>query len=189
MTFIEQLIRKKKTGKDIAGIIGIWAGAFLLSVLMLYVALAYASATQSTAFLALAILLAVGAFWLAGRLASRFTVEYEYSAFEGELTVDKIIAKRKRVRVVQVAAKKIEQLSPIEARAEETDKFDRVVMAAPSEAEATWYVTYSGKRNGHTMVLFAPSKRFFEELYEGQTRAVQTACDEKCRKYDVEVEE
>ena len=35
----------------------------------------------------------------------------------------------------------------------------------------------------------ADSKRFFEELYEGQTRAVQTACDEKCRKYDVEVEE
>lgn len=189
MTFAEQLIRKKKTGKDIAGIIGIWAGAFLLSVMMLYFALAYASATQSNAFLALAVLLSVGAFWLAGRLASTFTVEYEYSAFEGELTVDKIVGKRKRTRVVQVAAKRIEQLSPIEARTEETDKFDRVVMAAPSEAEATWYVTYSGKRNGHTMVLFAPSDEFFEELYKDQTRDVKAACDEKCLRYGIEVSE
>ena len=188
VTFVEQLIRKKKTGKDFAGIVGVWAGAFLLTVVMVYIGLVYLEQTKTSAFLALAILLSVGAFWLAFRLAGHFTVEYEYSAFEGELTVDRIVAKRKRTRVVQVAAKKIEQLSPIEARAEETGHFDRVLMAAPSEAEATWFVTYSGKRNGRTMVLFAPSEKFFEELYDGQTRAVQTACEEKCRKYGVEIE-
>ena len=185
MTFAEQLIRKKKTAKDYALLALIWAVAFLLTIGALYVALGLTAQTNNSAPLALTVFLGAGAFWLAFRLSANLTVEYEYSAFEGELMVDKIVAKRKRTRVVQVAAKRIEQLSPMAAYTKETVKFDRVVMAAPSEAEATWYVTYSGKKNGHTAVLFSPSEDFFEEMYNGQTRAVQTACDEARTLYGV----
>lgn len=185
MTFAEQLIRKKKTGKDWALLIGLWALAFVIVVVLIYGALGLTAQKSNTTPLAVAILCSVGVFWLAFRLSANFTVEYEYSAFEGELSIDKIVAKRKRTRVVQVAAKRIEQLSPIAARKEELAKFDRVVMAAPSEAEATWFVTYSGKKNGHTLVLFAPSEEFFEELYKDQTRDVKAACDEKRLHYGV----
>ena len=185
MTFVEQLIRKKKTAKDVVLLIGLWALAFLVATALLYVAFGLTAQSGNSTPVALAILLAVGAFALAFRLSGRFHVEYEYSAFEGELAIDKIVAKRKRTRVVQVAAKKIEQLSPIAARGEVTGNIDRVVMAAPSEAEATWFVTYSGKKNGRTLVLFAPSDDFFAELYKDQTREVKAACDEKRLRYGV----
>ncbi len=185
MTFVEQLVKKKKTGKDIALLAGLWVMAFLIATALLYFAFGLTAQSGNSTPVALAILLVVGVFFLAFRLSGNATVEYEYSAFEGELSVDKIVAKRKRTRVVQVAAKRVEQLSPIAARAQETGKFDRVVMAAPSEAEATWYVTYSGKKNGRTLVLFAPSDEFFEELYKDQTRDVKAACDEKRRRFGV----
>lgn len=185
MTFVEQLVQKKKSGKDVALLIGLWALALLIATALLYFALGLTAQSGNSTPVALAILLAVGDFWLAFKLSSNFTVEYEYSAFEGELMIDKIVAKRKRTRIVQVAAKKIEQLSPMEARAEETGKFDRVVVAAPSQKEATWFVTYSGKKNGRTLVLFAPSDEFFAELYKDQTRDVKAECDEKRLRYGV----
>ena len=179
MTFAEQLIQKKKTAKDYVLLAGMWLLTFAVVVVLIYVSLALAAQRGNTTPTALAILLSVGAFALAFRLSGHFHVEYEYSVFEGELAIDKIVAKRKRTRVVQVAAKRVEQLSPIAVRAEETGKFDRVVVAAPSEAEATWFVTYSGKKNGRTLVLLTPSEEFFEELYKDQTREVKADCDEK----------
>ena len=183
MTFAEQLIKKNKTAKDYVLLAGMWLLTFAVVVVLIYGSLALTAQRGNTTPTALAILLSVGAFALAFRLSGNFNVEYEYSVFEGELMIDKIVAKRKRTRVVQVAAKRIEQLSPIAARDEETGKFDREVIAAPSKAEATWFVTYSGKKNGRTLVLLAPSEELFEELYKDQTRDVKVACDEKRRRY------
>ena len=179
MTFTEQLIKKKKTAKEWILRALIWIGAFVISVGLLWWSLAVASQGGGS-FMMLISMVAVcglcwGAFWLSGTQ----TVEYEYSVFEGELAIDRIVGKRSRTRVVQVAPSKIEQLSPIAARSGETAKYDRVLMAAPSAAEATWYVTYHSKKNGHTMVLFAPSEELWQTLYDGQTRAVQVACDRK----------
>jgi len=185
MTFVEQLVRRKKTGKDYALLGGLWLMALLIATALLYFAFGLTAQSGNSTPVAVAVLLVVGDFFLAFRLAGNATVEYEYSVFEGELAVDKIVAKRKRTRVVQVAAKRVEQLSPVAARAEQTAKIDRVVMAAPSEAEATWFMTYSGKKNGRTMVLLAPSEEFFEELYKDQTRDVKAACDEARRRYGV----
>lgn len=178
MTFTEQLIRKKKSVKEWTLLALIWGGAFAISVILLWWSLAVAS--QGGSMMLLISMLAVcglcwGAIWLSGTQ----TVEYEYSVFEGELAIDKIVGKRRRTRVVQVAPTKIEQLSPIAARSGETARYDRVLMAAPTAAEATWYVTYQSKKNGHTMVLFAPCEELWQTLYDGQTRAVQVACDRK----------
>ena len=179
MTFTEQLIRKQKTAKEWIVIALIWFGAFVISVGLLLWALAVSTQGGGSMMLLMAMVVVCGICWGAIWLTGTQTVEYEYSVFEGELSVDKIVGKRKRTRVVQVAPSKIEQLSPIAARAGETDRYDRVLMAAPTEAEATWYVTYRSKKYGHTMVLFAPCEELWQTLYDGQTRAVQVACDRK----------
>ena len=174
MTFVEQLIRKKKTVKEWVVLVLIWLAAFVLSVGLLWTALAIAPQMMLVAAVVVCGL-CWGAIWLSGTQ----TVEYEYSVFEGELAIDKIVGKRRRTRVVQVAPAKIEQLTPVAAKGGETAKFDRVLVAAPGAAEATWYVTYHSKKNGHTMVLFAPNEDVWQTLYDGQTRAVQVACDRK----------
>ena len=179
MTFTEQLIRKKKTAKEWILLVLIWAVAFVVSVGLLWWSLAVASQGGGGMMMLISMVAVCGLCWGAIWLSGTQTVEYEYSVFEGELAIDKIIGKRRRIRVVQVAPTKIEQLSPIAAKNGETARYDRVLMAAPSAAEATWYVTYQSKKNGHTMVLFAPCEELWQTLYDGQTRAVQIACDRK----------
>lgn len=181
MTFTEQLIRKKKTVKEWTLIVLIWLGAFVISALLLWWSLAVASQGGGSTMMLFSMLVVCGLCWGAIWLTGTQTVEYEYSVFEGELAIDKIVGKRKRTRVVQVAPTKIEQLSPISAKSGETARYDRVLMAAPAAAEATWYVTYHSKKNGHTMVLFAPQQELWQTLYDGQTRAVQIACDRKMK--------
>lgn len=182
MTFNEQLVKAKRNTKQWALLIFIWAFAFALSVLLLWIALGLAA--QSSGFLLIAVMgvlgLGYGAFWLTGLLS----LEYEYAVFEGELAIDKIIGKRKRKRVVQVSPRKIEKLAPAEAL-NPSEHFDRVVVASPSKAEATWFVTYRSKKNGHTLVLFSPCEELFNELYKDQTRSVQVDCDKLREEYNV----
>ena len=179
MTFTEQLIRKKKSVKEWTLLGLIWVGAFAVSVIILWWALAMSMQSGGSMLLLMVMVVVCGICWGAIWLTGTQTVEYEYSVFEGELAIDKIVGKRKRTRVVQVAPTKIEQLSPIAAKSGETAKYDRVLMAAPTAAEATWYVTYQSKKNGHTMVLFSPCEELWQTLYDGQTRAVQVECDRK----------
>ncbi|MBR3290324.1 MAG: hypothetical protein IKI63_06075, partial [Clostridia bacterium] len=142
MTFTEQLIRKKKTVKEWTLLALIWIFAFGVSVLLLWWSLAVMAQGGGSMMMLISVLAVCGLCWGAIWLSGTQTVEYEYSVFEGELSIDKIVGKRSRTRVVQVAPNKIEQLSPVAAKSGETAKFDRVLMAAPSAAEATWYVTY-----------------------------------------------
>ena len=185
MTFNEQLIKAKRTAKQWALLIFIWFFAFALSVLLLWIALGLSA--QSSGFFLIAVMgvlgLGYGAFWVTGLLS----LEYEYAVFEGELSIDKISGKRKRKRVVQVSPRKIEKLAPA-AALNASEHFDRIVIASPSKAEATWFVTYRSKKNGHTLVLFSPCEDLLRELYKDQTRSVQVDCDNLCSQYNVTFE-
>lgn len=183
MTFTEQLIKCKKGPKQWLLLILIWALALALATIALYTAFAYVGNGISGPFLfAVLFTLAVG--WGAILLSKTQYIEYEYNVFEGGLDIDRITGKSKRVRVVQVSANKIEQLSPI-AALDQNQHFDRVVMAAPSKKEANWFITYHSKKNGHTIALFAPSEELFECLYADQKRTVQMECDKLRKQYNV----
>ncbi|MBP5303393.1 MAG: hypothetical protein J6Z00_00660 [Clostridia bacterium] len=176
MTFYEQLIQKNKTAKEWGCILCIWIVALLLATFFLYVGMGYLASSGFTGVFFLAILLCFGLGWGAFWLTGTQYVEFEYQVFEGGLDIDRITHKSNRKRIVQVSAQKIEQLSPISAY-NKNEKYDRVVQAAPSKNEATWFITYQSKKNGHTIVFFAPSDELFAVLYKDQTRAVQQACD------------
>ena len=99
-TFVEELVVRHNT------IINL-----LLDVVIIIAAVALAAAVWlflSPIFPAMLVILVVAAY-----LGVKFQgVEFEYSFTNGDLDVDKIMAKRKRVRLVEINQKQIQVMAP-----------------------------------------------------------------------------
>ena len=160
-TFFEQIVKKKKGAKEWAIIVAvIVAAAALLGLVLMFM-------------VNLIIIAAVGVIYGAWWLATTQNVEYEYCVTNGDIDVDKIIARRKRERLVSVAGRKVRVLAPFDPE-KPLGKFQRTVVAAPSLAEeGLWYFTYHSKKNGDTLVVFMPDDRVLGALYDGLPKLAQ----------------
>ena len=100
-TFFEQIIKIKLTGKVKALITAIIVFDALLVCVLLYLSL----------FLAPTIMLLVvaGAIYGGYKLISLLSIEYEYIYTNGDLDVDKIVAKSNRKRVVSIKCSEVEK--------------------------------------------------------------------------------
>ncbi len=159
-TFFEQIVKKKKGGKEWAIIIGVVLAAVALIALVWMLHILAVIATVGIVY---------GGWWL----ATTQNVEFEYCVTNGDIDVDKIIAQRKRVRLVSVAGRKIRALAPYDPQ-KPLGKFQRTVVAAPSLNESgLWYFTYHSKKNGDTLVVFQPDDRVLGALYDGLPKLIQ----------------
>ncbi len=169
-TFVEQIVVKKKGGKEWAIIAGILVAALILAALALLL---------GPFALLLIAGIGYGAYWL---ITSQ-NIEYEYSVTNGDIDIDQIIARRKRKRIVSVSGQKIESMQPYKPEEYVGRQFDRTVIAAPSAAEpGLWCFTYSSKKNGRTMVVFQPEERVLSALKAGLTKLVQLDMNRKLAK-------
>ena len=160
-TFFEQIVKKKKGFTEWAIIIAVMAAAAALLVLALWFASLY--------IIVATVGIIYGAWWL----ATTQNVEFEYCVTNGDIDVDKIVARRKRTRLVSVAGRKIRALAPYDP-AKPLGKFQRTVMGAPSlKEEGLWYFTYHSKKNGDTLVVFMPDDRVLGAFYDGLPKLVQ----------------
>ncbi len=154
-TFVEQIVRKKKSAVEWLIIISVVLVAAVLAVVM-WVFLGSLGAV-------LIVAVGYGAWWL----ITAQNKEYEYCVTEGDIDIDLITAKRKRKRVVSVSGAKIECLLPYTASVN-LHGYQRVLVAAESDKEAgLWYFTYHSKKNGHTLIVFRPTERVLRALYGG----------------------
>ncbi|GFI37571.1 DUF6106 family protein [Lachnospiraceae bacterium 50-23] len=99
--YTEQLIKKRKTGKDLVIQI-LLVMAVIVSCLVIFI-------------FPLGIILPVGVAVLAIFLNNRLDVEYEYLYVNGDLDIDKIMHKAKRKRVCSVNIADMELLAPADA--------------------------------------------------------------------------
>lgn len=162
-TFIEQIIQKRKGGKEYAIIFGVIVlGLLLIVACWLFLPM-------------LTIFVLAGVGFGGWYLITEQSKEFEYSVTNGSIDVDMIIARRRRKRVVSVSGSKLEALLPYDpSHPVNAAAYQRVVMAAPSDREeGLWYFTYHSKKNGHTMVIFQPEQRVLQALYSGLNKLVQ----------------
>ena len=159
-TFVEQIVAKKKGGKEYGIIFLVILAALVLTAALFLL---------FPPLMVLVVGIGYGAWWL---ITSQ-NVEYEYSVTNGDIDIDQIIAQRKRKRIVSVSGSKIESLVPYNAAEYANRHFDRTVMAAPSMEAATWCFTYHSKKNGHTLVVFSPEERVLNALKSGLTKLVE----------------
>ena len=159
-SFFEQIVKKKK---------GFAEWAIILATLVLALALVALSWLMGILPIIVTVGVVYGAWWL---ITTR-NVEYEYCVTNGDIDVDKIVARRKRTRLVSVSGRKIRALAPYDP-AKPLGKFQRTVLVAPSiKEEGLWYFTYHSKKNGDTLVVFMPDDRVLGALYDGLPKLTQ----------------
>lgn len=102
--FYEYIVRRKKSGKEYLMIAGMVLGALLI----LFLLLAFAGFLKS-----FFLLLVAGVIYFLYVGITSLNVEYEYIVTNGDLDIDKITARRKRVRLVSIHSRTFEYFAPL----------------------------------------------------------------------------
>lgn len=167
--FCEYMIRRKKSGKDIAIIIGLILAGIILTIVLF--PLMFYQLVGS--FMLLAI---VGVWYGAYILISGRNIEYEYTVTNGDLDVDSIAARRKRKRVISVKGKEIELLAPVMdekfRREFENVNITKVIDASTGVISENTYFAVFVKDAQRTKLLFEPSDKMLRIFKRFRPQAV-----------------
>lgn len=156
--FIEVIVKRKKTSKDYAVI----AGLISLFLLLIYVAILFLHYTFSF----LPLILAGGVYGLY-YFITNLDREYEYICTNGTIDIDMIIHKRKRKRMMSMAAADMEILAPLnhdEYRGyEKNQSIKKMNLTTNTGTENVWFFvgSYKGQR---TLVTFEPTDKILKDL-------------------------
>lgn len=160
--FMEKIVKRKRTGLDTA----INAGIILACVILSIAALLFIPSFG----LFLAVGLGYGTWFLLGQR----NVEFEYALTNGELDIDRIVARRRRKRIFSAHGKEFEMVAPQRSVYWSNDyKAMKKVLDATSgkEAEGVWFiVTPIGGERG--VVLFQPTPAMIDSLWHINPRKV-----------------
>lgn len=155
-TFVEELVVRRNSIKNLLlEVLIVLAAAALATVVWLFL---------SPIFPAMLVILVFAAY-----LGIKFQgVEFEYSFTNGDLDVDKIMAKRKRVRMVEINQKQIKAMAPYTAEYESVAKdysVSQVIDASSSKnAAGRWFIIYENAEGKDVFLVIQPSKRFREAM-------------------------
>lgn len=151
--FIEQLIKKKSGPRDyllIAGAVLIGALVVLLSILFLLPVAIFVLAAVCYGIYALTI--------------SR-NLEFEYSVTNGDITIDKIIAKRKRKRMISVDAHAVEEIGKYDPQKLCSKDFDaRIFSSETDNGTGAWYFCARHSEKGNVLVVFSPNEKILNSI-------------------------
>ncbi|HBN83370.1 MAG TPA: hypothetical protein DDZ89_05950 [Clostridiales bacterium] len=161
--FNEKIVKKNYDYKDAFIVLALILVAFLLFFLTIFLNLT----------MALPIVL-IGIGYGLFQLISARHVEFEYSVTNGDMDVDKIIAKRKRVRVFSVEGKNLEMLAKLKS-----DKYTGDFQSISQRVEAVSFMEnddvyflvapYKGNR---TILFFEPNERMLQDFRKKAPRNV-----------------
>lgn len=157
--FVEQIVKKPVDGKvwTIRIIIGLATGILLaLSLFVLFI------------IPIVGLAMGFGVLWGGFRLMTNSDCEYEYIVTNGEIDVDKIIAQRKRVRLITAKASTFEAFGEYTDKTPDTGSDVTVVNAVgtnESSAETkTYYADFKHASAGNVRLIFSPEERVVEAI-------------------------
>lgn len=156
--FNEFIVERKKGAKDLMVIAAMIAGVILLIfVLMLF-------AQYLASFL---LLLIVAVFYFLYIGISSMNVEYEYSVTNGELDIDKIIARRKRSKVISVHSRSFEYFAPYTPEHkntyEDSSITKRLDLTSNTGNERVYFAVYY-KNNDKILFTFEPTQKMLDDF-------------------------
>ena len=160
--FVEQIVKKKTSGKDTALKVLIGLGVALLAAIGIFVMLFI------PAFSTIALILVFGVFFGGYYLLTGLDCEYEYIITNGEIDVDKIIAKRKRIRLITARASAFEAFGRYEDAPEASSDITVVSAAGTnldgSEDNPVYYADFKHASAGSVRLIFSPEKKVVEAI-------------------------
>lgn len=162
--FLEQIVAKKSTGMDLLKKIGIVVAALVLIFLFTFILPGFRMVEGvlgviGQIFSTLGLLLAVGVIYGTYYLISGMSIEYEYILTNGEIDVDKIIARRKRKRLVTVDTRTFSEFG-LYKNAPQAGQNVTVIMACSSPDDPnTYYAICDHAKFGKCMLIFNPNEK------------------------------
>ena len=152
--FVEHMVKKRPTGKDIALII-----LYALLAFIIFIFGVFFSAPLLGPFSF------VGALFGAYYLISNMSIEYEYIVTNGEIDVDKIMAKRRRKRLLTANARTFESFGLYRQQDHMGKEYTSRVYASESMDENTsYYAVFTHVQLGKTLLVFTPDDRVLDAL-------------------------
>lgn len=154
--FVEEMVVRRKN-----------LGNFLLSVLIVVTALFLSVVVWLVVPFINSVLILIILF--AAYLGIKFQyVEFEYSFTNGDLDVDKIMAKRKRKRVLEINQKQIQVMAPYTSEFESETKGYQVSeildFSSYKNAAGRWFMIYEKSDGGYGFAVLQPSPRLREAM-------------------------
>ncbi len=158
--FAEQLVKKnlttaEKTKRTLTLVFGITGTLIFVA----FGILMPGSTMLSLLGFLLAVLVGYGTFAL---MQSSY-VEYEYTLTNGELDIDKIIAKKKRKSLISVEVRKFTAFGKYSQDLDESDDMT-VVISSDNIASHEYYADFQHEDYGLTRLIFAPDDRMIENI-------------------------
>lgn len=158
--FAEQLVKRSETSADkTKRLILIIVGVFFTVVIA---GLAVLQLTKPI-FAMLGLILAVAAGYGTYFAVQGSYVEYEYTFTNGELDVDKIVAKKKRTAMVSTDIKKFTAFGKYTDGMNESEDMT-VVIASDNIASHEYYADFQHEEYGLTRLIFAPDERILDNI-------------------------
>ena len=168
--FAEQLVKRNLTKSEKTKKSVILTGGIIVTVLLTAAAMLML-ASPLTAFAGL--VFAAGAGCGTYFYVQNTEVEYEYTFTNGELDIDKIIAKKHRKSLVSIDIRQFADFGKYIDSPEETDEMT-VVIASSNIAEQEYYADFPHEEYGSTRLIFCPDDRMRENINKFLPRALRT---------------
>ena len=172
-TFIEQMIKRKLGAKDYL----IMTGVCLLGIILVFACIFDFLFTHYTGMLF--VLLIGGVVFGAYKLIRFRSLEFEYNFTNGDLTVDKIIDRSRRKRVVSFDVKNTFEMGrltdsnyPALSQRSVGEKYYAGV-SADGVSEDSWYMLGEKKGGGTFLLFFDPNERVLDSIREFLPRQVR----------------
>lgn len=154
-TFVEYMVQKKHTGSDTVNSVLLTLAAAALFLLLIIFGLAV------TSLLPIVALAEIGLIYGWYYLVTSFNQEFEYIFTNGEMDVDKIIARRRRKRLITINFKDIEIMAPLRgehaAEAKREGFKTKIDASVSPDAEDTYFIITNHRKMGLTLLLFQPN--------------------------------
>lgn len=157
--FCEYIVKAKRKVKDnIISVLGILVAAILI----------FFSFAFMFHFSSIVVLIDAAIVYGVYMLITHFNIEYEYILTNGELDIDRIIAKRKRKRVFSMSVKEFEVLEPIKQNESYTNVLD---CSSRIKGQDVYYGIFSKDGKKQTLI-FNPPLKMVENMKQYSPRTI-----------------
>lgn len=159
-TFIEQLVNKKRTGMDIVKTI-------IIIVLAILIPLGFVA----LGFVINPYLIVVGFFvfllliYFAWYLIVSLNQEFEYAITNDNITVDKVIAKRRRKKVLDMNINEFDDFAKVSSGNFDNKKFAKYYIACDDmNNENNYGATFNSETYGSSVLIFTPNEKVIDSI-------------------------
>jgi len=154
--FIEYMVKQQKTIKTAILKILIAVGTIIFALAMF--ALVFSQVLWVFSFLA--VILAVASFFGAYFLVTSLNLEFEYSITNGEMDVDKIIAQRKRQRLMSIKWRNVEGFGKYKPSEHIGKSRAQKIFACDSpKSDDLWYCITRVPQKGQVLLVFNANEK------------------------------